>query len=174
MRDKHAEECVFPFHLVEHSIEGAALQHGEGTEPAGEEEGRHGEPASPTPERGGSGGRSEQSGPAQALVDRQAGDAQQRVPNVHARVVGEDGAGEERILRPEVAAVGEAVDQIEVQCHVAEIVRGENFQIPAVGIDDPKKCPGGSESEDDKENGVGQGDPLPRGGGCSCRGQSRN
>ena len=165
LRDEHGEEGVFPCHVVEHSVEGAGLDEGDRAESAGEKEGGHGEAAAPAPEGGSRSGGAEEPGPAESFVNGHAGDAQNGVPQIHARVVGKDGAGEERVFRPKRAAVGKAVDEVEVQGHVAEVVRRENFEVGALRVDDPEKGAPGGEGEDEEEDAVGEGDFLARGGG---------
>ena len=165
---QHGEEEILPLGLALHDVRRPVLHQSPGAEAAGEEKSGEGETASPPPEGGRRGRGTKQSGPPQSLVNRQAGRAQDRIPEVHARVISESRPREERIVGPERAAIGPPDDEVEVQGGVAEVVRREDFEFVALFVDDPDKGTESGEGENGEEDGVGPGDFLPR-GGCPLR-----
>jgi hypothetical protein len=87
-------------------------------------------------------------------------------------VIGKDGPGEERVLRPEGAAIGPAQDKIKVQRDITEVVGRKNFQVGSLRINDPEESPQGGEAEDHEKDGVGNGHLLPRGARATGGGES--
>ena len=160
--DEHGEKKIFPCDVFLHRGQRFSAQQNERGESAGEKESSQGKSAPPSPQRDGRGGRAEESGPTDSFENRNAGDRQDRVPKIHAGVVRKNRARHERILGPEVAACRPAADQVQMQGHVAEVVRRENFEIVALLIDDPEKSTQRGQGENAEKGSVGQGDLLPR------------